>query len=97
MALVLPSRPPVPRIEAARLQMEEVPVRARCRAAGQDRYEPAQPAERDGCRKAYSLTNKVLQLCNGWMMEATRANGSPAILFVDPKTQTLIDVDFRES
>ena len=44
--------------------------------------------------QGYSLTNKVWQLCNGWLMEAKRANGSPAILFVDPKTQTLIDVDF---
>jgi hypothetical protein len=37
------------------------------------------------------------QLCSGWLMEAKRANGSPAILFVDPKTQTLIDVDFSKS
>ena len=44
--------------------------------------------------QGYSLTNKVWQLCNGWLMEAKRANGSPAILFVDPKTQTLVDVDF---
>ena len=44
--------------------------------------------------QGYSLTNKVWQLCNGWLMDAKRANGSPAILFVDPKTQTLIDVDF---
>jgi hypothetical protein len=45
--------------------------------------------------QGYSLTNKVWQLCNGWLMEAKRANGSPAILFVDPKTQTLVDVDFN--
>jgi hypothetical protein len=44
--------------------------------------------------QGYSLTNKVWQVCNGWLMEAKRANGSPAILFVDPKTQTLVDVDF---
>ena len=44
--------------------------------------------------QGYSLTNKVWQLCNGWLMEAKRANGSPAILFVDPKTQTIVDVDF---
>ena len=47
--------------------------------------------------QGYSLTNKVWQLCNGWLMEAKKANGSPAILFVDPKTQTLIDVDFSKS
>ena len=47
--------------------------------------------------QGYSLTSKVWQLCNGWLMEAKRANGSPAILFVDPKTQTLVDVDFSKS
>ena len=46
--------------------------------------------------QGYSLTNKVWQLCNGWLMEAKRANGSPAILFVDPKTQTLVDIDFSK-
>src|SRR5215831_2370615 len=35
--------------------------------------------------QGYSLTNKVWQLCNGWLMEAKRANGAPAILFVDQK------------
>ncbi len=44
--------------------------------------------------QGYSLTNKVWQVCNGWLMEAKRANGSPAILFVDPKTQTVVEVDF---
>src|SRR5208283_4440030 len=47
--------------------------------------------------QGYSLTNKVWQVCNGWLMEAKRANGSPAILFVDPKTQTLVDIDFTKS
>jgi hypothetical protein len=28
------------------------------------------------------------------LMGAKRANGSPAIVFVDPKTQTIVDVDF---
>jgi hypothetical protein len=46
--------------------------------------------------QGYSLTNKVWQVCNGWVMEAKRANSSPAILFVDPKTQTLVDVDFTK-
>jgi hypothetical protein len=44
--------------------------------------------------QGYSLTNKVWQLCNGWLMEGKGANDSPAILFVDPKTQAIIDVDF---
>jgi hypothetical protein len=44
--------------------------------------------------QGYSLTNKVWQVYNGWLMEAQRANGSPAILFGDPKTQTIVDVDF---
>ena len=45
--------------------------------------------------QSYSLTNKVLQTCNGWLMEAKRPDGSPAILFVDLKTQTIVDADFR--
>jgi hypothetical protein len=45
--------------------------------------------------QGYSLTNKVLQTCNGWLMEAKRADGSPAVVFVDPKTQTIVDADFR--
>ena len=45
--------------------------------------------------RGYSLTNKVLQTCNGWLMEGKRADGSPAVLFVDPKTQTIVDGDFR--
>ena len=45
--------------------------------------------------QGYSLTNKVLQTCNGWLMEAKRADGSPAVLFVDPKARTIIDADFR--
>ena len=45
--------------------------------------------------QGYSLTNKVWQLCNGWLMEAKRPDGSPAVVFVDPKTQTIVDADFR--
>ena len=45
--------------------------------------------------QGYSLTNKVLQTCNGWLMEAKRSDGSPAVVFVDPKTQTIVDADFR--
>ena len=47
--------------------------------------------------QGYSLTNKVWQLCNGWLMEGKRGNGSPAILYVEPKTQTLVDIDFTKS
>ena len=47
--------------------------------------------------QGYSLTNKVLQTCNGWLMEARRADGSPTILLGDPKTQTIVDADFRWS
>jgi len=42
-----------------------------------------------------SLTNKVLQRCNGWLMETERADGSSCIIYVEPKTQTIVDVDFR--
>ena len=47
--------------------------------------------------QGYSITNKVWQLCNGWLMEAKRANGSTAILYVEPKTKTIVDVDFTKS
>ncbi len=46
--------------------------------------------------QGYSLTNKVWQVCNGWIMEAKRADGSPAILYVEPKTRTLVDIDFNK-
>jgi len=29
------------------------------------------------------------------LTEAKRPDGSPAVVFVDPKTQTIIDADFR--
>jgi hypothetical protein len=45
--------------------------------------------------QGYSLTNKVLQLCNGWLMETKRPDGSPGIVYAEPKTQTIVDVDFR--
>jgi hypothetical protein len=41
--------------------------------------------------QGYSLTNKVWQLCNGWLIEAKRVNGSPAILYVEPRMQTIVD------
>jgi hypothetical protein len=45
--------------------------------------------------QGYSLSNKVLQTCNGCVMEAKRADGSPAVVFVDPKVQTIVDADFQ--
>jgi len=45
-------------------------------------------------KQGYSLTGKVWQLCNGWLMEAKRPNGSTGIIYVEPKTQTIVDVDF---
>ncbi len=46
--------------------------------------------------QGFSLTNKVWQVCNGWIMEAKRGNGSIAILYVEPKTRTLVDIDFNK-
>jgi hypothetical protein len=45
--------------------------------------------------QGYSLTNKVLQLCNGWLMEAKRSDGSVGLVYVEPKTKTIVDADFR--
>jgi hypothetical protein len=45
-------------------------------------------------KQGYSMTNKVWQLCNGWLMEAKRGNGSTGLIYVEPKTQTIVDVDF---
>ena len=45
-------------------------------------------------KQGYSMTNKVWQLCNGWLMEAKRGNGSTALIYVEPKTQTIVDVNF---
>jgi hypothetical protein len=44
--------------------------------------------------QGYFLTNKVWQLCNGWLMDAKRPNGSLGIVYVEPKTRTIVDVDF---
>jgi len=35
-------------------------------------------------------------VCNGWLMDAKRKDGSVALLYVDPKTQTLVDVNFNK-
>jgi hypothetical protein len=46
------------------------------------------------CAQGYSMTSKVRQLCNRWLIEVKGSNDTPAVPFVDPKTHTLIDVDF---
>ena len=46
--------------------------------------------------QGFSMTNKVWQVCNGWLMDAKRADGSVALLYVDPKTRTLVDVNFNK-
>ena len=46
--------------------------------------------------QGFSLTNKVWQVCNGWLMDAKRADGSVALLYVEPKTRTLVDVNFNK-
>jgi hypothetical protein len=39
--------------------------------------------------QGYSLTNKVWQVCTGWLMEAKRQR------LAGHSTQTLVDIDFR--
>jgi hypothetical protein len=46
--------------------------------------------------QGYSLTDKVWQLCSGWLMTGKRKDGSTAILYVEPKSQTIVDVDFTK-
>jgi hypothetical protein len=46
--------------------------------------------------QGFSLTNKVWQVCNGWLMDAKRADGSVALLYVEPKTRTIVDVNFEK-
>jgi hypothetical protein len=46
--------------------------------------------------QGFSLTNKVWQVCNGWIMDAKRKDGSVALLYVEPKTRTLVDVNFNK-
>src|SRR5262249_20320879 len=82
---------------SAWLQLEQVSVCAGRHAQGKIDISLLNQMSAMAAAQGYSLTDKVWQLCNGWLMEAKRANGSPAILFVDPKTQTLIDVDFSKS
>ena len=45
-------------------------------------------------KQGYTMTNKVWQLCNGWLMEAKRGNGSTGLIYVEPKTETIVDIDF---
>ena len=46
--------------------------------------------------QGFSLTSKVWQVCNGWLMDAKRADGSVALLYVEPKTRTIVDVNFNK-
>src|SRR3954447_1513420 len=46
--------------------------------------------------QGFSLTSKVWQVCNGWIMDAKRPDGSVALLYVEPKTRTIVDVDFNK-
>ena len=46
--------------------------------------------------QGFSMTNKVWQVCNGWIMDAKRADGSVALLYVEPKTRTIVDVNFNK-
>ena len=46
--------------------------------------------------QGFSLTNKVWQVCNGWLMDAKRPDGSVALLYVEPKTKTIVDVNFNK-
>jgi hypothetical protein len=78
---------------AAGLRLEQVPVCARATRQGKIDTSLLNQMSAMASAQGYSLTNKVWQLCNGWLMEAKRANGSPAILYVEPRTQTIVDVD----
>ena len=44
----------------------------------------------------FSLTGKVWQVCNGWLMDAKRPDGSVALLYIEPKTRTIVDVNFEK-
>ena len=44
--------------------------------------------------QGYSLTNKVQQLCSGWLMTIKRPNGAPGIVYVESQSRTIVDVDF---
>ena len=46
--------------------------------------------------QGFSMTNKVWQVCNGWIMDAKRADGSVALLYVEPKTKTVVDINFNK-
>ena len=80
---------------AARLQLEEVLVCADAVQQGKLDTNMLNQMSTVVSAQGYSLTNKVLQTCNGWLMEAKRSDGSPAVVFVDPKAQTIVDADFR--
>src|SRR6476661_7819248 len=97
---------------AALLMLSASPVLAQQGPAGcaWDKYLYAQDAAKQGkidtnmlnqmselvSAQGFSLTNKVWQVCNGWLMDAKRADGSVALLYVEPKTRTLVDVNFNK-
>jgi hypothetical protein len=96
----------------ALISLSSVPVMAQQGPAGcaWDKYLYAQDATQQGkidtsllnlmselvSAQGFSLTSKVWQVCNGWLMDAKRADGSVALLYVEPKTRTVVDVNFNK-
>src|SRR3954471_4479214 len=99
-------------IFAALMSLPSVPVLAQQGPAGcaWNKYLYAQDATQQGkadtnllnqmsdlaSAQGFSLTSKVWQVCNGWIMDAKRPDGSVALLYVEPKTRTIVDVDFNK-
>ena len=99
-------------ILAALVSLSSVPVMAQQGPAGcaWNKYLYAQDATQQGkvdtnllnqmselvSAQGFSLTGKVWQVCNGWLMDAKRADGSVALLYVEPKTRTIVDVNFNK-
>ena len=97
---------------AGLISLSSVPASAQQGPAGcaWDKYLYAQDAAQQGkidtnllnqmselvSAQGFSLTNKVWEVCNGWIMDAKRADGSVALLYVEPKTRTLVDVNFNK-
>ena len=95
---------------AALMLLSSVPVMAQQGPAGcaWDKYLYAQDATKQGkvdtnllnqmsdlaSAQGFSLTGKVWQVCNGWIIDAKRADGSVALLYVEPKTRTVVDMNF---
>ena len=99
-------------ILTALMSLSSVPIIAQQGPAGcaWDKYLYAQDATQQGkvdtnllnqmsdlvSAQGFSLTNKVWQVCNGWIMDAKRTDGSVALLYVEPKTRTIVDVNFNK-